>query len=56
MADLDDLDADDLSVTLKFMVKRRQICVRDGHVALFWHRHAIPPIPIVPAAPLRLIA
>lgn len=45
LADLDDINSDDLAITLKFMLERRQIYVRHGHVALFWHRHTIPPLP-----------
>lgn len=33
--------ADDLEVTMQCMVTRRQICVRNGQAALFWHRHMI---------------
>lgn len=38
---LSDIEADDLEDTMQWMVGRRQICVRNGQVALFWHRHLI---------------
>ena len=56
IADLDDINSDDLAITLKFMVERRQICVQDGHVVLFWHRHTIPPSTMSSAASLRVVA
>jgi hypothetical protein len=43
-SDLSDINAEDLDLTLKFMVKRRQVCVQNGQVALFWHRHMMMPI------------
>ena len=36
-----DIEADDLEVAMQCMVARRQICVRNGQAALFWHRHMI---------------
>lgn len=46
---LSDIEADDLEITMQCMVARRQICVRNGQVALFWHRHMIS-LPMMPAA------
>lgn len=43
-SDLSNIDADDLHLTLKFMVERRQVCVQNGQVALFWHRHMMMPL------------
>lgn len=40
---LDEAHGDDLALTLKFMVARRQICMKAGWVSLYWHRHMIAP-------------
>ncbi|HUD93409.1 hypothetical protein [Sphingobium sp.] len=39
--DLGGVDQDDLALTLKFMVARRQICMQAGWISLYWHRHQI---------------
>lgn len=43
--DLGRVDQDDLALTLKFMVARRQVCMRAGWVSLYWHRHLIGTAP-----------
>jgi len=41
LSTLSNIESDDLDHTMKLMVARRQICVRNGQAALFWHRHMI---------------
>jgi hypothetical protein len=40
-------DPDEVELTLKFMVARRQICRKAGQISLFWHRHMIFAPPVV---------
>lgn len=35
------VDADELAAMLRIMAARRQICLREDQVSLFWHRHII---------------
>jgi hypothetical protein len=44
-----DADQDELALTLKFMIARRQIYRKAGWMSLYWHRHMIPSAPIVMA-------
>ena len=41
LSTLGDIGDDDLERMLTIMAARRQICVRDRQVSLFWHRHMI---------------
>lgn len=38
---LEDIDDDGLDGALSLMAMRRQVCMRNQQISLFWHRHMI---------------